>query len=99
MMGTYPVPPVRCSFFQKMKSAMSPSQKTGAEIPKRTKPIAARSATDWRRTAERTPIDTPTVSQMVAAPMMRSNVRGARSSIWLRTDTLLVNEKPSPGQP
>ena len=36
---------------------------------------------------------------MVAAPTMRSSVRGARSSIWLSTDTLLVNEKPSPGQP
>ena len=52
VMGTYPVPPVRCSFFQKMKRAMSPSQKTGAEIPNSTKPIAARSATDCRLTAD-----------------------------------------------
>ena len=47
---------------------MSPSQNTGAEIPMRTNPIAARSAAVRRLTAESTPIDTPRMSQMMAAP-------------------------------
>ena len=73
------MPPVTPSFFQKMKSAIRPSQKTGAEIPNSTKPIAIRSVDARRLTAEMTPIETPTVSQIVAAPAIRSSVRGRRS--------------------
>ena len=70
-----------------MKSAISPSQKTGAEMPKSAKPIA-RAVDDGRRlTAERTPIATPNVSQMIAAPTISQSVRGARSMISLRTET------------
>ena len=58
---------------------MSPSQKTGDEIPKSTNPIAILSAAGRRFTAERTPTETPTMIQIVAAPSIRSNVRGARS--------------------
>ena len=70
-----------------MKSAISPSQKTGAEIPNSAKPIAARSTTVRRLTAEMTPIATPNVSQIVAAPAISHSVRGARSMTSLRTET------------
>ena len=80
VIGTYPVPPVESSFFQKIHSAISPSQKTGAEMPNRTKPIAMRSAAVRRLTAEMTPIVTPRMIQIVAAPVIRSSVRGRRSS-------------------
>ena len=56
---------------------MRPSQKTGAEMPKRAKPIATRSKTERRLTAEMTPIVIPSTSQMKAAPMISENVRGA----------------------
>ena len=82
------MPAVRPSFYQKMKSAISPSQKTGAEIPKSAKPIATRSTTVRRLTAEITPIATPTTSQMIAAPTISESVRGACSMILSRIGTL-----------
>ncbi len=70
-----------------MKRAISPSQNTGAEIPTSAKPIAARSVTVRRFTAESTPIATPKVSQMIDAPMIRKSVLGARCMISLLTET------------
>ena len=75
------MPPTQPSFCQKMKSAINPSQKTGVEIPTSAKPMDNRSVADRRRTAERTPIPTPSTSQMIAAPAIRSSVRGARCMI------------------
>ena len=81
------MPPVQPSLRQKMKSAIRPSQNTGAEMPKSAKPIAARSTIDRRLTAESTPMPTPTTSQMIAAPKISQSVLGARSLIWSLTGT------------
>ena len=81
------MPAVRLSLYQKMKSAISPSQKTGAEMPKSAKPITKRSANERRLMAETTPIRMPTVSQMMAAPMISESVRGAFSMILSRIGT------------
>ena len=88
MIGVYPVPAVRSSLYQKMKSAISPSQKTGAEMPKSAKPIARRSTTVRRLIAETTPIRTPTVSQRIEAPTISEIVLGAFSMILSRIGTL-----------
>ncbi len=66
---------------------MRPSQKTGAEIPKRANPIASRSMSVLRFTAESTPIAMPPISQIVAAPAISQSVRGARWIISVRTET------------
>ena len=77
----YPVPAVQWSLRQKIHRAMSPSQKTGADMPKSAKPIAARSTIDLRLTAESTPMPTPMTSHKVAAPKISQSVLGARSVI------------------
>ena len=98
--GMYPVPRAsNPSFFQNMKSAISPSQNTGAETPKSAKPIANRSEAEPRRSAEITPIVTPMMTQMIAAPSASAIVRGMRSLISWSTDVRLSYETPSPGQP
>ena len=68
-----------------MKSAMSPSQKTGAEMPKSANPIARRSQSEPGLRAERVPMATPTTTQMIAAPKARKSVRGALSFSSPRT--------------
>ena len=82
-----------------MKSAISPSQKTGAEMPKSANPMAKRSKTVRRLIAEMTPIRTPTDSHMIDAPTISENVRGAFSMILSRIGTLESYEYPRPGQP
>ena len=71
-----------------MKSAIRPSQKTGAEMPKSAKPIAMRSTTVRRLIAETTPIRTPPISQRIEAPRISESVRGAFSMILPRIGTL-----------
>jgi hypothetical protein len=55
-------------------------------MPKRARPIAERSTQVRRLTAERTPIATPKVSQMTAAPKTSQSVLGARFTISLLTE-------------
>ena len=71
-----------------MKSAIRPSQKTGAEMPKSAKPMARRSKTVRRLIAETTPIRTPPVSQSSEAPTISESVRGAFSMIFSRIGML-----------
>ena len=71
-----------------MKSAIRPSQKTGAEMPKSAKPIARRSKIVRRLTAEMTPMLIPSRSQTTAAPTISESVRGAFSMILSRIGTL-----------
>ncbi len=54
-------------------------------MPKSAKPIASRSQIVPRLSAERTPIETPMISQMVAAPTISESVLGVRSIISSRT--------------
>ena len=82
------MPAVRLSLYQKMKSAIRPSQKTGAEMPKSAKPIARRSTIVRRLIAETTPIRTPPTSQIIEAPAISESVRGAFSMIFSRIGTL-----------
>ena len=54
------------------------SQKIGIDTPTIAKIMAARSATDRRRTADRMPIGIPRSSQITAAPIARTPVIGIR---------------------
>ena len=76
------------SLYQKMKSAIRPSQKTGAEMPKSAKPMAARSMIERRLTAEMTPMPMPMRARAMAAPPISESVRGAFSMIFSRIGTL-----------
>ena len=55
-------------------------KKIGSETPASATPIAARSKTLPRRSAESTPVATPAISQMTAAPTASEIVTGSRSS-------------------
>ena len=88
MKETYPVPGEMSSLYQKMNSAIRPSQKTGAEMPKSTKTIAILSVAVRRLMADITPTRTPTVSQRIDAPRISESVLGAFSMIWPRIGVL-----------
>ena len=75
------------SLYQKMKSPISPSQKTGAEMPNSANPMASRSTSVLRLIAEITPITMPAPSQMMDAPRISDSVRGAFSMTFERIDT------------
>ena len=82
-------PPSRSSFYQKRKSDISPSQKTGAEIPKSAKPIATRSMTIGV-SPPRSRRSRPRRSSQRPLPRRSESVRGARSMIWSLTGTNVV---------
>ena len=59
----------------------SPSQKTGAEISASDPVIVVRSIIDRRLIAEMIPIVSPTLSQMITAPVTSQIVAGRREKI------------------
>ena len=61
--------------------------------------MAARSISEPRLMADTTPMVTPMMSQMKAAPATRISVRGARSMSSSRTESRVSKENPRPGQP
>ncbi len=65
--------------------ATSPSQYDGAEIASSAPPIAVRSITLRLRTADRIPIGSPIISQMMTAPTVSEIVAGRRWKIMVRT--------------
>jgi len=68
-------------------------------MPKSAKPIAARVEDGAPLDRRDDSIETPTSSQMTAAPAISENVRGAFSMILSRIGTPEPYEYPSPGQP
>ncbi len=62
-----------------MLSAIRPVQKIGIETPASATVIAARSKNDRRLNADRTPTETPKITQITAAPTASEKVTGARS--------------------
>ena len=62
------------------EEAISPSQNTGAEMPKRRSP-SPRGRRPSCADAEMIPMETPMINQRTAAPSARDNVLGARSMI------------------
>ena len=71
-----------------MKSAIRPSQKTGAEMPKSAKPIASQATSDPALDVETTPTTTPAASQIREGPSINDSVRGAFEITFERIDTL-----------
>ena len=67
-------------------------KKIGSETPASATPIAARSNTLPRRSAESTPTLTPPTSHSTAAPAASDSVTGSRSSRSGSTGFWLMNE-------
>ncbi len=93
------MPGSSASFSEKMKSAIRPSQNTGAQTPNSANPIAVRSTHECRLSAARTPSGIPMSSQRIAAPMISASETGARAFTSSSTGDLVLNDSPRPGQP
>ena len=67
-------------------------KKIGSDTPARATPIENRSNRLPRRSADSTPIDTPPISQRIAAPTASDNVTGSadiscgQTGCWLRKE-------------
>ena len=85
--------------YQNSQSAITPSQKTGAETKNSENPRLTRSMTWPRRSADSTPMGTPRQTQTSAAPMASVAVITIRPPIRLRTEECVTYEAPRPGQP
>ena len=72
-------------------------KKIGSDTPASATPIAARSNTVPRRSAESTPMPTPAPSQITAAPKASDIVTGRRSSSSGHTARWVMNEYPKQG--
>ena len=72
-------------------------KKIGSDTPASATPMEKRSKRVPRLSAESTPIDTPAISQITAAPIASESVTGMSLTICGHTGVWLRNEYPKQG--